>query len=145
MTAIIDSERIEEVKLYKAIQSIQKMSARKRIRNKEWGAFFGQAGMIEIISREKFLRELGDCFTTKSVNDNLYRTLMNQLDRVEDYLQSRKIDLTNSVGSDPLNYARSKIERAHAAYLTNQDVHKHMLLDMLLQSIRSICRIFIRL
>ena len=116
MTNTIDQGNMQEAALNDAILSIRRMSVGRRFKTGEWKTFFGQDGMTEIISREKFLRELGDCFTMKAVRDDLYRVLMEQLDKAESYLQSRKTDLTGSTGSDPLAYARSKIESANDLY-----------------------------
>ena len=116
MTNTVDQGNMQEAALDDAIRSIRRMSAGRRFKTGEWKTFFGQDGMTEIISREKFLRELGDCFTMKAVRDDLYRILTEQLDRAESHLQSRKIDLTGGTGSDPLAYARSKIESANDLY-----------------------------
>lgn len=116
MTAIIDRTDVEEAAVQEAIDAIRVMSSRKRLNSEEWRAFFLKDDMMKVISRAKFLRALGDCFTTKSVNDNLYGILTGELNNVRSYLQSHKIDLTNSVGSDPLAYAESKIEYANDRY-----------------------------
>lgn len=116
MTAIIDRTDVEEAAVQEAIDAIREMSSRKRLSSEEWRAFFLKDDMMKVISQAKFLRALGDCFTTKSVNDNLYGVLTGELNNVRSYLQSHKIDLTNSVGSDPLAYAESKIEYANDRY-----------------------------
>lgn len=116
MTAIIDKTDVEEAAVQQAIDTIREMSSRKRLNSEEWRAFFLKDDMMKVISQPKFLRALGDCFTTKSVNDNLYGILTGELNNVRSYLQSHKIDLTNSVGSDPLAYAESKIEYANDRY-----------------------------
>lgn len=145
MTAVIDKNDIEEANLQEAIQSIRRMGGRKRLRNKEWKDFFLQNDIMEVAGKERFLRELGDVFTTKPVNDELYLILTDHLDRTAYYLQSRNIDLTDNVGSDPLSYAKSKIKRAYEEYRANRNKQKYITTDLLLQSIRHICRALLRL
>lgn len=116
MTSIVDSDNIQEAALHDAIRSIRRMSAGKRFQVEEWKNFFRQDGILEIISREAFLRALGDCLTSKAIKDDLYQVLEEQLGMAESYLHDRQIDLTNSVGSDPISYARSKIESANDLY-----------------------------
>ena len=145
MTVVIDKNDIEEANLQEASQSIRRMGGRKRLRNKEWKDFFLQDDIMEVAGQERFLRELGDIFTTKSVNDELYLILADHLDRTAYYLRSRNIDLTNSVGSNPLSYAKSKIKRANEEYHANQNKQKYITTDLLLQSLRHICRALLRL
>lgn len=116
MANIVDQGNIREAALHNAIRSIRRMSAGKRFQVEEWKIFFQQDGILEIISREEFLRALGDCFTSKAIKDDLYQVLEEQLGMAESYLHDRQIDLTNNAGSDPISYARSKIESANDLY-----------------------------
>lgn len=138
MTNIVARANVQEAALNDAIQSIRRMSAGRRFKTGEWKTFFGQDGMLEIISQEKFLRELGDCFTMKAVRDDLYRVLTEQLDRAESHLQSRKIDLTGGTGSNPLTYAESKIECANYKYNKKRKFRKYTIADTILWFIQQI-------
>ena len=102
-----------ELAVDEAIYSIRIMSAKRRINLDEWRTFFLLDGDMEIISHPRFLRELGNCFISNGVNDDLYQFLMVQISRIDSYLRSRHINLTNGTGTDPLLYAKSKINMAY--------------------------------
>lgn len=138
MTNTIEQGNIQGKALNDAIQSIRSMSAGRRFRVEEWENFFQQNGIMEIISQEKFLRELGDCFTMKAVDNELYRILMEQLSLVESYRQSRKIDLTSSTGSNPLTYAESKLKCANYRYNKKRKYRKYTIVDTILWILQQI-------
>lgn len=138
MASIVDRGNMQEAALHDAIRSIRRMSAGKRFQVEEWKIFFQQDGILEIISQDKFLRALGDCFTGKAIGDELYQVLEEQLGLVESYLQSRKIDLTSSSGSNPLTYAESKIECANDRYNKEKKYRNWCVVDTILWIIRAI-------
>ena len=82
-----DEERTRERRLNLAMSIVRRMTEKKKLRIEEWRAFFSLNEILPIISQREFLRGMGDCLTSKKIDDELYAYLMKQLDEIVDYLE----------------------------------------------------------
>lgn len=125
--AVADQQReeekiAEEERLKSAIHEVQSLSWQNNFKLKEWKKFFDQENLLPVISQKKFLRELGDCFFLKQINEKLYTYMNEQLDIITGYIKIYgPTDSTRSMDIASVEYARSKIK---VAYKTKKQGNK---------------------
>lgn len=122
-----EAEKAEEEKLESAIHEMRQLVWENKFETKEWRRFFEQEDLLPIISRKKFLRELGDCFFLKQINIKLYEYLNEQLDIIADYIKAYSTDSIGSMDMASVEYARSKVKSAYRSQQSVQE-ERHTLI-----------------
>lgn len=87
-----NEEKTRQQRLELALKVVRHMTERKKLRLEEWKAFFSLNEILPVISRREFLRGMGDCLTSKKIDDELYSYLMKQLNEIADYLEQEGTD-----------------------------------------------------
>ena len=107
-----EEERNLKEKIESVIQEIQLLLLGNKSRTEEWKRVLGQEDLLPVISHKKFLKEFGDCFYLKQIDDELYTYLSGLLDVISDYVTGQ-VTMTNSRDTASVKYASEKVEFAH--------------------------------
>lgn len=99
--------------LQEVLRDFGKISGRKRLYLKEWKDFFFQEARLPYICTKEFLEMLGDCFTNRKIDTQMYQFLKEQLQLIGQYSRERNMELQKIGGLDPLAYAERKISIAY--------------------------------
>ena len=109
-----EEEKAAEEKLKYAIHEVQSLVWQNKFKTKEWKKFFEQEDLLPVISQKKFLRELGDCFFLKQIDQKLYTYMNEQLNIIADYIKVYSTSASaGSMDMASVEYARSKVKVAY--------------------------------
>ena len=112
-----EQERAEKQKLTLALRAVRHMTEKKTLRIEEWKAFFSLKDILPVISQREFLRGLGDCLTSKKMDDELYLYFNDQLERICDYLEQNGVNMREQQRYiNDFEYVKAKVIAAHEYY-----------------------------
>lgn len=117
-----EKESAEKQKLILALRAVRHMTEKKTLRIEEWKAFFSLKDILPVISQREFLRGLGDCLTSKKMDDELYLYFNGQLERICDYLEQNGVNMREQQRYiNDFEYVKAKIRDAHEYYYYTMD------------------------
>ena len=112
-----EKERAEKQKLMLALRAVRHMTEKKKLRIEEWRAFFSLKNILPVVSQREFLHELGDCLTSKKMNDELYLYFNEQMDIICDYLEQNGVNMrAQERYISDFEYVKAQIRAAHEYY-----------------------------
>ena len=110
-------EKSDKEKIDRELQTIMQLTKKKRLRfPDEWMNFFSRRNLLPIISQRDFLMGMGDCLTSKMIDDGVYEYLREQTERIADYLKENNVNLTEPDSEmDAVRYVRDRLEEGNKA------------------------------
>lgn len=113
-----EQEKIALAKIERELQTIRQMTKKRRLRGvDEWTRFFSRRNLLPIISRSEFLTGMGDCLTSKTIDDEVYTYLSEQLERIIKYLKKNHPNLIDSDSNmDAVRYVRDRLISGNTAF-----------------------------
>ena len=110
-------EKSDKKKIDRELQIIRHLTKKKRLRfPDEWMNFFSRRNLLPITSQREFLMGMGDCLTSKMIDDKVYTYLREQIDRIADYLKENNVNPTVSKREmDAVRYVRDRLEEGNKA------------------------------
>ena len=120
-------ESAAKEKLESAIREMRQLIWDNKFQKKEWKKFFEREDLLPVISQKNFLRELGDCFELKQIDQDLYSYLNEQLEAIAEYIKEYNTDLTRSRDLAAVKYAKTKVRLAHKRYAKIREERKEKL------------------
>lgn len=105
-------EKSDQEKIARELQTIKQLARKRRLRLvNEWEDFFSRRNLLPIISQREFLLGMGECLKYKTIDDNVYIYLSEQLERITDYLKKNSANLREPESSmDAVRYVRDKLK-----------------------------------
>lgn len=105
-------EKSDQEKIARELQTIKQLARKRRLRLvDEWEDFFSRRNLLPIISQREFLLGMGECLKYKTIDDNVYIYLSEQLERITDYLKKNSANLREPESSmDAVRYVRDKLK-----------------------------------
>ena len=113
-----EQEKIAIEKIERELQTIRQMTKKRRLRVvDEWNRFFSRRNLLPIISRSEFLTEMGDCLASKTIDDEVYTYLSEQLEWIIKYLKKNNPNLIDADSNmDAVRYVRDRLISGNMAF-----------------------------
>ena len=108
-----EEEKTEEEKLKSLMYEVWQLTRENKFKIEEWRKFFEQEDLLPVISQKKFLRELGNDFNLKQIDEDLYKYLDEQLNVISEYIKVHSTDSAGSGNIASVEFARSKVKAAY--------------------------------
>lgn len=113
-----EQQKSDQKKIDRELQTIRQLTKKKRLRfPDEWMDFFSRRNLLPIISQRDFLMGMGDCLTSKMIDDEVYVYLRAQIERIADYLKRNNVNLTEPDSEmDAVRYVRDRLEKGNKVF-----------------------------
>lgn len=113
-----EQQKSDQKKIDRELQTIRQLTKKKRLRfPDEWMNFFSRRNLLPIISQRDFLMGMGDCLTSKMIDDEVYVYLRAQIERIADYLKRNNVNLTEPDSEmDAVRYVRDRLEKGNKVF-----------------------------
>ena len=108
------NEEVFKRELQEVMDAFREISDKKSLDIKEWEAFFYQETRLPYLCTREFLEKLGDCFSNRKIDAEMYQFLKEQLAVIAKYNRDRGIVLKGIGILNPVDYAEQKIYTAYA-------------------------------
>lgn len=111
-------EKSDQKKIDRELQAIRQLTKKRRLRfPDEWVNFFSRRNLLPITSQREFLMGMGDCLTSKMIDDEVYVYLREQIERIADYLKRNNVNLTEPDSEmDAVRYVRDRLEKGNRVF-----------------------------
>lgn len=113
-----EQQKSDQKKIDRELQTIRQLTKKRRLRfPDEWMDFFSRRNLLPITSQREFLMGMGDCLTSKMIDDEVYVYLREQIERIVDYLKRNNVNLTEPDSEmDAVRYVRDRLEKGNKVF-----------------------------
>lgn len=113
-----EKEKSDKKRIDRELRTVRELAEKRRLRfTDEWRRFFSRRNLLPITSQREFLMGMGDCLTSKIIDDDVYIYLREQVERIADYLKKNNAGLTDSDSDmDAVRYVRERLVTGNKAF-----------------------------